>query len=440
MKKGFSLIELLVSIVIISLVLVFITAFVQNLKNEKGNINFNVQDSISKTSISKELNEYANEYGISNIVKNSAKKLTITYKNGDVGVVEINNKTITYKNNSDIVFVKTLTQDTVNFEAIDYNPDSDDYYKEYSNTNKKFFRYVIKTTPGVSTTVQIPNGWGFSNTPTITTKLTSPCTPVEESCSSQSDVTNNHKKFFCYTTEWRKYFRSCVATGYTYSDEIKLQTSGTSCDSDVVSPLPTCNLNNDGTTYTTKCLKTCRHAAKEVEPSDTGTCVCSNSAGDAGLMALVESLTQAKCKITCNNNYDHCYSWKGYVGCNAKYKTCDGVGGTLRGSYCYLDDQTSCSTSNGWTPTEYTPYQQTCVGSYGLTDESLGNLTNTDCTNDVVTSIPTCNKNTLGNYLTSCKETKYSKKTYDCVVTSWAASADSVKVSRDDIEVLYYGN
>lgn len=146
MKKGFSLIELLVSIVIISLTLVFITAFVQNLKNEKGNINFNVQDSISKTSISKELNEYANEYGISNIVKKSATKLEITYKTGDVGVVEINNKTVTYKNNSEIVFVKTLTQDTVNFKAIDYNSDSEDYHKIYSNNNKKFFRYVIKTT------------------------------------------------------------------------------------------------------------------------------------------------------------------------------------------------------------------------------------------------------------------------------------------------------
>lgn len=147
MKKGFSLIELLVSIIIISITLLFITSFLQVLKSNKEGINLNVSDSIDRVSVSKELNESSIKYRIDSILKNSDKKLTINYKNGIIGVIEIinNDKTLKYTENSNIRFVKTLSDSNATYEKVIYDAEDENYYKLYSNS-KRFIKYIIKVT------------------------------------------------------------------------------------------------------------------------------------------------------------------------------------------------------------------------------------------------------------------------------------------------------
>ena len=82
MKKGFSLIELLVSLVIISVVMVFLTSFVLNLRDEKGNVDIDIPMYINQASISRALNYDAIDHGGICNVTISGNNAEIKYGDG----------------------------------------------------------------------------------------------------------------------------------------------------------------------------------------------------------------------------------------------------------------------------------------------------------------------------------------------------------------------
>ncbi len=145
MKKGFTLIELLVSLVIISVTMVFISAFVLNLKDEKGKIITDIPQMVNQAAISKELNSDANKYGIRNIIKESNTKCIVKYNNGLIRTIEINNNTIKYTEEDSVIFVKTLNAGT--FSGIDFDSSNEEYYTVYTN-GKKLYKYVINVSSG----------------------------------------------------------------------------------------------------------------------------------------------------------------------------------------------------------------------------------------------------------------------------------------------------
>lgn len=147
MKKGFSLVELLVSLVIISLVMIFISSFILSIKDKKNSFTLNVPTLIDQASISKILNNDANKCEIESIALNSNKKITITYKDETSGIIEIlnNDTTLKYSKDDNLIFIRTLKTGT--FSNISYDNSSDDYYSTFSN-DKIFYKYVINISTG----------------------------------------------------------------------------------------------------------------------------------------------------------------------------------------------------------------------------------------------------------------------------------------------------
>ena len=141
MKKGFSLIELLVSLVIISIVVVFISSFVLNLRDEKGNIDIDIRTHITQAAISRRLNYDAIiNSGINSVnITNSGKTCTVSYNNGKSGVVQISsdNKTLTYTYNSATELIRTLNGNKT-FTLIE---ESIGFPKTYGN--KKLYKYCF---------------------------------------------------------------------------------------------------------------------------------------------------------------------------------------------------------------------------------------------------------------------------------------------------------
>ena len=139
MKKGFSLIELLVSLVIISAVMVFLTSFVLNLRDEKGEINIDVQANINQASISRALNYDAIEHGgICNVeITNNGKNCEITYVDEETRQIILNEGTLTYKDGSNIELIKNLNGNKI-FGTIEV---PSNYPKIYGN--KMLYKFVI---------------------------------------------------------------------------------------------------------------------------------------------------------------------------------------------------------------------------------------------------------------------------------------------------------
>lgn len=217
MKKGFTLIELLVSLVIISMVIIFITAFIVNLKDEKD-VAINIPEIIDKISISKELNNDAIKYGVSNIqLENENKKCTIKYKNDLVRVININGNNIKYTDGDNVIFAKSLPEG-VTFTQIDFDYNNNNYYEDMSVND-------------------------------------------------------------CVISEWIKSGKICEGT-YNYSDISTSSTLFDSCTID--SSIPTsCTSSNAGTTYVTACpvgKNTCRKPAK----AGTCLCNINGKSADVG--------------------------------------------------------------------------------------------------------------------------------------------------------------
>lgn len=139
MKKGFSLIELLVSLVIISAVMVFLTSFVLNLRDDKSNVIIDVPAYINQASISRTLNYDAIKHGgICNVeITNDGKRSDITYVDNETREITLSDDTLVYKNGSNIELIKTLNGDK-NFVSIQI---PNNFPKTHGN--KKLHKYVI---------------------------------------------------------------------------------------------------------------------------------------------------------------------------------------------------------------------------------------------------------------------------------------------------------
>lgn len=138
-KKGFTLIELLVSIVILSIIMVFITSFILNLNGQKGDAQLDLNLLVNQAAISKTINYDAYMYGIDTVNCESTKKCTITFKSGDlIKTIEItdNNKSIKYYDASNVYMIRTLSGEKT-FGDISVKTE------EFSNPGAKFNEIAI---------------------------------------------------------------------------------------------------------------------------------------------------------------------------------------------------------------------------------------------------------------------------------------------------------
>lgn len=153
MKKGFSLIELLASLVIISITMIFITSFIVNIRKEKIEMFYDTDIKAVCASISKILNEDALKYGISSIIQTNPSNdnnFIINYKNGKVGKLKVfysdNKKSLRYTVDDEVVFLKTFKGPSSITSS--YSKNNQKYYKEYDIDNDGtndhvFFKYII---------------------------------------------------------------------------------------------------------------------------------------------------------------------------------------------------------------------------------------------------------------------------------------------------------
>lgn len=114
MKNGFTLIELLVSIVLLSIVMLFMTNFVVSFKNQKEEANVDINLMTNQAVISKAINYDVANLGFTSISCESTIKCTITFDDASTRTIEItdNGTSIKYYNGSTVYLVRTITSDT----------------------------------------------------------------------------------------------------------------------------------------------------------------------------------------------------------------------------------------------------------------------------------------------------------------------------------------
>lgn len=149
MKKGFSLIELLVSLVIISIVMVFLTSFVLNLRDERGEVNIDIPMYINQASISRALNYDAIEHGGICYININDGNVEVRYSDRVTKKVLLNDNTLTYKKGNEVELVKTLNGNKQFAPA--YVPSG--YPKTYGN--KRLQKYIIPILNGDNEYVEV---------------------------------------------------------------------------------------------------------------------------------------------------------------------------------------------------------------------------------------------------------------------------------------------
>ncbi len=147
MKKGFTLVELLVSIVLLSIVMLFMTNFVLSFKEQKKESNIDVNLMTNQAAISKTINYDVATYGIDDVECESSIKCTITFDDESSKTIELtNNKnSIKYYNSSNVYLIRTLSSDT--FEEITYSSEELEY--------GTFYKIVISLTNNQDYNIEI---------------------------------------------------------------------------------------------------------------------------------------------------------------------------------------------------------------------------------------------------------------------------------------------
>lgn len=148
-KKGFTLVELLVSIAILTVSMVFISAFLLKLMEQKDDNAFDTDAMVNQAAISKTINYDVVSRGINDDVNLSegftsegeTKYKTISYsfinkENGDTANISIkkDGKTIEYEIDNTLIFARTLSNSlytNITFET------------EILNSGKIFTKIVI---------------------------------------------------------------------------------------------------------------------------------------------------------------------------------------------------------------------------------------------------------------------------------------------------------
>ena len=246
MKKGFSLIELLVSLVIISVVMVFLTSFVLNLRDEKGNVDIDIPMHINQAAISRTLNYDAVEYGgICNVTTNGTNA-EIIYANTETRQIKLNNRTLTYKDGTKVELAKTL-EGNKSFTSVEV---ASGYPKYYGN--KILYKYVVSTgsankdvevvsytdadicLPYLKYTITWKNADGTvletdTNVAYGTTPSYNGSTPTKASTSNQSFAFNGWTPAVTTVTSDAIYTATYTTTTYTCSTGVSPSISGTTC-------------------------------------------------------------------------------------------------------------------------------------------------------------------------------------------------------------------
>ena len=264
---------------------------------------------------------------------------------------------------------------------------------------------------------------GFPDAPSAIDELQTSCTESDQTCTSQANVDSNNKKVTCTPTRWWKIGKRCSVTAYNYvTTNPSVQTD---CSSYVVTAPSTCDSANSGQSYITACNVNCKHAA--AHNAVKGTCICKNINGSQGLYDAGCALNVSICSTTCSNLGGSVYSFQASLACDPNPPaTCAGVYGcgtngsscTLSGDYCYKYNQASCSTSYGWSIASYRPEIKTCTATYDFSDIDMETKYYSTCT--FRTPPANCDETTAGDYITSCVEYKWTKKTYNCQSTAWS--------------------
>lgn len=101
-KKGFTLVEVAISVSLLSFVMVFLLRFISEIRKDEDTISLNTEMLLNKAVISKTINEDINETGISSLTCSNTK-CTIALKNNKTKTIEITNdgSKLTYKNITD---------------------------------------------------------------------------------------------------------------------------------------------------------------------------------------------------------------------------------------------------------------------------------------------------------------------------------------------------
>ena len=328
MKKGFSLIELLVSLVIISAVMVFLTSFVLNLRDEKGEINIDVQANINQASISRALNYDAIEHGgICNVeITNNGKNCEITYVDEETRQIILNEGTLTYKDGSNIELVKTLNGNKI-FGTIEV---PSNYPKIYGN--KMLYKYVISA-GGVDKDIEVVSYNDNSGCPSLVYTVTwknwdgtiletdtdveygatptyNGATPTKASTSNQSFAFTGWTPAVTTVTSDVIYTATYTTTTYTCSTGVSPSISGSTCS----------------------CSDT-----HEVEKTEYYAATPGNYSG------------YCYCSSTSNGNGD---SWSGGCGHDTCSQECASIGlpYVMAGSNTTCPRSYSCDKPNSWGP------------------------------------------------------------------------------------------
>lgn len=115
-KKGFTLVEVAISVSLLSFVMVFLLRFITEIRKDEDTISLNTEMLLNKAIISKTINEDINKVGINSLTCSNTK-CTITLKNNKTKTIEITDdgNKITYKNVTDdeIELSKKLPNDYV---------------------------------------------------------------------------------------------------------------------------------------------------------------------------------------------------------------------------------------------------------------------------------------------------------------------------------------
>lgn len=149
MKNGFTLIELLVSIVLLSIVMLFMTNFVVAFKNQKEEANIDINLMTNQAIISRAINYDVANKGFTSVACESSTKCTITFADASTKTIEItdNGTSVKYYNGSTVYLVRTISSDT--FDEITHS--------SQALTYSTFTKIVISMTNNPDYNIEIYN-------------------------------------------------------------------------------------------------------------------------------------------------------------------------------------------------------------------------------------------------------------------------------------------
>ncbi len=123
-KKGFTLIEIAISIGLLSVVMIFMFRLLINLRDSENNISDETEKILTKTTVSKVLNGYVKSGGGISSASCTTNKCDIVLKDNSNMELSLSGSILTYKDtDSDTLLLKKslIKTDTYTLELINHN-------------------------------------------------------------------------------------------------------------------------------------------------------------------------------------------------------------------------------------------------------------------------------------------------------------------------------